>query len=72
MPCIMVPMKRNEIIKIYGTDIREMTLRLLNAADLASRIKNTDARIAVKPNLVNPTPASFGATTHPEIRVFDS
>ena len=60
-------MDKNELIKIYGTDYKNMTMRLLEAAGLASLIKDPSLRIAIKPNLVNPTPASFGATTHPEI-----
>lgn len=60
-------MKSNEIIRSYGTDYLNMTLRLLNTADLASEIGDTEKRILIKPNLVTPSPADFGATTHPEI-----
>ena len=60
-------MNRNEIFKIYGTDHKEMTVRLLKACALASDIRDHSARIGIKPNLVTPSPASFGATTHPEI-----
>lgn len=60
-------MKANEIIKSYGTNYKEMTIHLLEAAKLSSEIPSKDARIAIKPNLVTPTPASYGATTHPEI-----
>jgi uncharacterized protein (DUF362 family) len=34
---------------------------------LAERIPTGDSRIGIKPNLVTPSPASFGATTHPEV-----
>lgn len=60
-------MKTNEIIKSYGTNYKEMTIRLLEAANLCAEISSKSARIAIKPNLVTPTPASYGATTHPEI-----
>lgn len=60
-------LKRNQIIKIYGEDYREMTKQLLAAADLISRIPDKNCRIGIKPNLVAPTPAFLGATTHPEV-----
>ncbi len=127
-------MNRNEIYRIYGTDYKEMTIKLLTECDLRAHIMgkcrhihsalsedqsaaaschdaynvhkthsekdshnsasldicnipgayydsvsqnlarpdNTDfsnIRIGIKPNLVSPTPASFGATTHPEVVV---
>ena len=60
-------MNSNQILKIYGSDILSMTKDLLTAADLAERIPSPSSRIVLKPNLVSPTPAEFGATTHPEI-----
>ena len=65
----------NQIWKIYGTTFREMTLKLLKETDLEALIRGktgagTDPgsiRIGIKPNLVCPTPSSFGATTHTEI-----
>lgn len=60
-------MERNEIIRSYGTDYKGMTKRLLKAADLAGDIPGKNAAVGIKPNLVTPTPASYGATTHPEI-----
>lgn len=60
-------MKLNQILKIYGTNYREMTIRLLEEADLKSRIPGKTCRIGIKPNLVAPTPASYGGTTHPEV-----
>lgn len=60
-------MKKNQILKIYGTDYRQMTKRLLEAADMASLIPEKESRIGIKPNLVSPSPASYGATTHPEV-----
>ena len=59
--------KKNEILKVYGTDYQAMTEELLAEAGLADLIGDRNARIGIKPNLVCPTPASFGATTHPEI-----
>ena len=44
-----------------------MTKELLGFCNLKSLIGDRKKRIAVKPNLVSPTEASFGATTHPEV-----
>ena len=49
-----------------------MTVRLLREADLAGHIRektgdDADPCIGIKPNLVTPTPAMYGATTHPEV-----
>ena len=74
-------MNRTDILRSYGTDYKEMTIKLLEAADIASDIRKTVAgkrrrageaqsdklMIGIKPNLVSPTPADFGGTTHPEI-----
>lgn len=62
-------MNKNEILKVYGTDYKDMTKRLLAASNLAGIIANRKEklRIGIKPNLVSPTPAEFGATTHPEV-----
>ncbi len=60
-------MNRDEILKIYGTDFKEMTVALLEQADLASLIPSVDTRIGIKPNLNVATPAELGATTHPEV-----
>ena len=60
-------MEKNELLMIYGTDYKEMAKRLLEAADLAERIPSRDSRIGLKPNLVSPSEASWGATTHPEV-----
>lgn len=62
-------MKNSEILRIYGTDYTEMTKRLLEKAALAEEISSPSARICLKPNLVTPSPASYGATTHPEVVV---
>ena len=60
-------MRENEILQIYGTAYKENTVKLLEEADLAGLIPSRDARIAIKPNLVSATEASYGATTHPEL-----
>ncbi len=60
-------MKQNEIVKIYGTEYQKMTEQLLAYARLEERIKDKDTCIAIKPNLVTPTPAEYGATTHPQV-----
>ena len=60
-------MKDNQILKIYGTDFKDMTKQLLDEAKLEDRIPNENSRIGIKPNLVSSSPASYGATTHPEV-----
>ena len=60
-------MEKNQILKIYGTEYKQMTKKLLDRAELASMIPGRDCRIGIKPNLVSPSQASWGATTHPEI-----
>ena len=60
-------MDKNWILKIYGKEYRKMTKTLLAKADLAALIGDRDRKIGIKPNLVTPSPADFGATTHPEI-----
>lgn len=51
---------------VYGADMRRMTTDILNRANVAALIP-PGASVAVKPNLVVPSPAREGATTHPEI-----
>ena len=60
-------MKRNDYYVIHGKDYKDMTLRILEAADLKALIGDTGKSIALKPNLVTTTPPEEGATTHPEI-----
>ena len=60
-------MNPNDIYFIHGRDYQEMTLRILEACDLASLIGDSGKSIALKPNLVTTTPPEEGATTHPEI-----
>ena len=60
-------MKRNEIRVTYGEEYKEMTKRLLREAGIAAHLPKIGARIGIKPNLVTPSPASYGATTHPEV-----
>lgn len=60
-------MKDNQILQIHGTDYKLMTKRLLEEADLQRRLPDANCRIGIKPNLLGPTPASYGATTHPEV-----
>lgn len=52
---------------IHGMDYQNMTKELLERADLAALIPSKNSKIGIKPNLVSPSPASYGATTHPEI-----
>ena len=58
---------KKEILVLYGEDYKEMTLRILEEADLAGQIGDRRKRIGIKPNLVSAVPASEGATTHPEV-----
>ena len=60
-------MDKNEIYIKSGTNYKEMTRELLTYCDLAAQIPNLDMQIGIKPNLVSPSEASWGATTHPEI-----
>lgn len=60
-------MNNTEILAIYGTKYKEMTKTLLKEANLAGQIPDKDCRIGIKPNLVSPSEASWGATTHPEV-----
>lgn len=71
-------MNQTEIIRSFGTEYKQMTKRVISHANIEEEIKNKweslkgekslyEMRIAIKPNLVSPTPASFGATTHPEV-----
>ena len=59
-------MLSNKITVTYGSDPFEMALRLLEAENIAEVIPK-GALIGLKPNLVTASPASSGATTHPEI-----
>ena len=59
--------RNDQILRIAGTGYKEMTKTLLYAADLASRIGDRKMRIGIKPNLVTPSPAEYGATTHTEV-----
>ena len=60
-------MNKNEILRIYGKNYKENTIRILEESNLANLISGPSARIGIKPNLVAPTPAIMGATTHPEV-----
>lgn len=60
-------MQNNQIYKIYGTDYKELTKQLLEETQLENEIKDRTRKIGIKPNLVSPSTADWGATTHPEI-----
>lgn len=65
-------MQQNEILRSYGTDYKHMTKELLEAIAAAADIRGKCSgrqhlHIGIKPNLVCPTPADFGGTTHPEL-----
>lgn len=60
-------MNKNEIYIKSGTQYKEMTKDLLTQCNLAAEISDSDMQIGIKPNLVSPSEASWGATTHPEI-----
>ena len=60
-------MNKNEIYIKSGTNYKEMTKELLAQCGLASVISDKKMQIGIKPNLVSPSEASWGATTHPEI-----
>ena len=60
-------MNKNEIYIKSGTQYKKMTKELLAQCDLVSQITDKKIKIGIKPNLVSPSEASWGATTHPEI-----
>ena len=59
-------MEKNEILRIYGTEYKDMTKRLLTKARLFMLIPE-GATVGIKPNLMSCIPADLGATTHPEV-----
>ena len=59
-------MQNNELVIIYGDQPLDLTLRLLEQIKPEQGL-DPKARIGIKPNLVVPSPAEDGATTHPEI-----
>ena len=60
-------MEKNQILIATGEDYLAMTRRLLDESRLSDLIGDRQSRVAIKPNLVNASYASEGATTHPEI-----
>lgn len=60
-------MKKNQILINHGTDYFNMTVQLLEEANIADDIGDRNQKIGIKPNLVVAAEASGGATTHPEI-----
>ena len=60
-------MEKEELLLIHGTDYKAMTKEILHAAELSAQIGARDKKIGIKPNLVAPSEASWGATTHPEV-----
>ena len=64
---LLITMHKSDIVKIYGESYKDMTMELLEYCKLAERIPDTSVRIGIKPNLVAPSEASWGATTHPEV-----
>lgn len=59
--------RRTDAYLTHGTDGRAMAKAVLRAANAAALAPGRDALIGLKPNLVLPSPASLGATTHPEL-----
>ena len=60
-------MSKNDIYAIQGEDYKQMAIRVLKAADVASDIGDKKKRIGVKPNILAAKKASEGAVTHPEL-----
>ena len=56
-----------EIRLIYGHDIKNMTIKLLEDYRIEEKIPSKDAKIGLKPNLVVAVRPETGATTHTEI-----
>ncbi len=59
-------MEASTVYMIYGKDAAAMTRSLLDAYGIEERVKDKE-RIILKPNLVTPSRAEEGATTHTEI-----
>ena len=60
-------MKKHDIYIKSGTDYKQITKDLLELCDLEGIVGDKEKHIGIKPNLVSPTPADFGGTTHPEV-----
>lgn len=60
-------MTKQDILLIHGMEYKQMTKELLEACKLAEQIGSKEKKIGIKPNLVAPTEACWGATTHPEV-----
>ena len=60
-------MNRNDIIITHGTDYKQMTLKVLEKADLASLIGSRGKKVALKPNILGTKLPQSGATTHTEL-----
>lgn len=60
-------MNKNDILVIHGTDYKEMTIQLLEKANVAEDIGDRKKSVALKPNLVVAAHPSGGATTHSEL-----
>ncbi len=60
-------MNKNDIIIIHGTNYKEMAIQVLEQADVAGAIGDTEKSVALKPNLVVAAHPSGGATTHSEL-----
>lgn len=60
-------MDQKDILVSQGTNYKKMTRELLEASDLIGHIPDKNCTVGIKPNLVSPTEASYGATTHTEV-----
>ncbi len=60
-------MSKNNIFVMYGDDIFNMVIRILNEASLCNFLGEKNCKIGLKPNLAVAKKADSGATTHPEI-----
>ncbi len=60
-------MEKNDIYITCGKEYKEMTKELLRECGLEGLIGDRKTRIGIKPNLVAPTAACYGGTTHPEV-----
>ena len=60
-------MKDNEVYMICGTQYKQMAIELLETLDLASDIGDRAKRVGLKPNILNDSLPSYGATTHPQL-----
>lgn len=60
-------MNKNNLYIMYGNQAKSMAIKIMEEANIERDIKDKDALIAIKPNLVVARPQEEGATTDPNL-----